>query len=218
MSHEIRTPLNSILGFSELLTDPDYDTEQKEAFAGSIINNGNHLLEVISDIIDISKIESGQVILSKKKFNGQEIITEIYNEFEFKAHLKNIDLRIDPSTINIDCMIESDRSKLKQVLINFVGNALKFTTEGSIEIGMKVSQSTVKFFVKDTGIGIPESLHGEVFERFRQLEDSSTRKYGGNGLGLTISKSLIELLGGTIGLDSEPGKGSTFYFTIPRNQ
>jgi len=113
-------------------------------------------------------------------------------------------------------MIESDRSKLKQVLINFVGNALKFTTEGFIEIGMKVTQSTVEIFVKDTGIGIPESLHGEVFERFRQLEDSSTRKYGGNGLGLTISKSLIELLGGKIGLDSEPGKGSTFYFTIPK--
>ncbi len=215
MSHEIRTPLNSIIGFSELLTDPDYDDEQKETFAGSIINNGNHLLEVISDIIDISKIESGQVILSKKKFNGLELISEIYDEFKLKAHLKNIDLRIDPSTSDINCLIESDRSKLKQVLINFVGNALKFTTEGSIEIGMKVTQSAVEFFVKDTGIGIHESLHGQVFERFRQLEDSSTRKYGGNGLGLAISKSLIELLGGTIGLNSEPGKGSTFYFTLP---
>jgi len=215
MSHEIRTPLNSIIGFAELLTDPDFDEEQKVEFVEHIISNGNNLLTVISDIMDISKIEAGQVVVVKKIFIGQKLIREVYNEFKFRALEKGIDLRIDTATTDEEYLIDSDKPKLKQVLINFVANAIKFTKEGSIEIGLKVNSESVEFFVKDNGIGIPAEHREQIFERFRQVEDSSTRKYGGNGLGLAISKSLIEMLGGTIGVESELGKGSTFFFTLP---
>ena len=150
-------------------------------------------------------------------FSAQKLINDVHNEYKFRAHDKGIELRIASATQEEDFSIYSDQVKIKQVLINFVGNALKFTDNGFIEIGMKVSDDLVEFFVKDTGLGISVAHREEIFERFRQVEESSTRKYGGNGLGLAISKSLIEMLGGTIGMESEPGKGSTFYFTLPRS-
>jgi len=217
MSHEIRTPLNSIIGFSELLTDSDFNDHEKEAFIASIISKGNQLPEIISEYIDITKIKTKQLFNTKRAFKGHELITEIYNDFKFKVLDKNIDFRICTSGNEPEVLIYSDKPKLKQVLINFVGNSLKFTSAGFIEIGMKAMESEIEFFVIDTGIGIHPSKHEYVFKRFYQLEDSQTRKYGGNGLGLTISKSIIELLDGRIGLESEPGKGSKFFFTIPRD-
>ncbi|MBW8332048.1 MAG: PAS domain S-box protein [Prolixibacteraceae bacterium] len=215
MSHEIRTPLNSIIGFAELLSDPDFELDERYEFASLISASGNNLLAIITDIMDISKIEAGQVAVNRSVFNARKLVNDVHNEYRFRAHDKGIELRIASETPDEECPIYSDQIKTKQVLINFVGNALKFTENGFIEIGLKVRNESVEFFVRDTGLGISVAHREEIFERFRQVEDSSTRKYGGNGLGLAISKSLIEMMDGTIGMESEPGKGSTFYFTLP---
>jgi PAS domain S-box-containing protein len=220
MSHEIRTPLNSILGFTELLSDPAIQTNanQRLEYARIINTSGANLLTIINDIIDISKIEAGQVHVRKSRFSAQELIISIWKEYGLKAQNKGIELKIDNALPEQNIEIESDAAKIKQVLINFVGNAIKFTEKGTVTIGMRVNGESVLFYVKDTGIGIPKEFHGHIFERFRQIEGSATRKYGGNGLGLAISKSLIELLGGSIGMESEEGKGATFYISLPERR
>jgi len=217
MSHEIRTPLNSIIGFSDLLLDPDFGQDQRDEFIRMIGASGNNLLNIINDIIDLSKIESGQISFKISRLSIQKLIGDIQKEYSYRAVEKGIELRLDPSTSNLkDIYFESDELRLKQILINFVGNAIKFTEKGYIEIGFRIEENRIEFYVKDTGIGIPEEYHEKIFERFRQVDSSYTRKYGGNGLGLAISKSLAELLGGEIWMESEVGKGSTFFFTIPK--
>jgi signal transduction histidine kinase len=215
MSHEIRTPLNSIIGFSDLLVDPFYDIDQYAEFANLIRMNGRNLLSIINDIMDLSKIEAGHVQVNKRLFSVNQLILDIHENCLFKAMEKGIELRIGRYP-QMEIFIESDETKLRQVLVNCVGNAIKFTEEGFVEIGIKTEEEFIQFHVKDTGIGIPVEFHEQIFERFRQVETGDTRKYGGNGLGLPISKSLVELLGGTIWMESEYGKGSTFYFNIPR--
>jgi two-component system sensor histidine kinase/response regulator len=215
MSHEIRTPLNSIIGFSELMTDADYDPSQQYEFARMIYVSGNNLLTIISDIMDISKIEAGQVNITKKMLSVNQLITNIQNEYSVKATEKGIEFRLDQSNPKEEVFIESDETKLRQILVNLVGNSIKFTEKGFIELGIKTIGDFVQFHVKDTGIGISCEFHDKIFERFLQVESTFTRKYGGVGLGLPISKSLVELLGGTIRMESELGKGSTFYFLIP---
>ena len=215
MSHEIRTPLNSIIGFSDLLLNPDFESIQHKEFAELINNSGNSLLYIINDIMDISKIEAGLVQLNKKVFPVQNLIAEIQSEYSFRAQNKNIELRLDPLNPIEEIFIESDENKIRQILINLVGNAIKFTEVGFIEIGLRTTDHMVRFLVRDTGIGISEEYHDKIFDRFRQVESSETRKYGGNGLGLAISKSLAEMLGGEIRIESTEGKGSTFYLTIP---
>ncbi len=217
MSHEIRTPLNSILGFSDLLTAPDLNTESRRDFANLINSSGNNLLTIINDILDISKIEAGQITLIKNVFSAYDLISEIQKEYSFRANTKGIQLIIKPRMDTRELIIMSDESRIKQVLINFVGNALKFTDSGYIEIGVDVISNNIQFYVKDTGIGIPKDYHDKIFDRFRQVEASQTRKYGGNGLGLAITKNLAELLGGRIWLESEPNIGSTFYFALPED-
>ncbi len=216
MSHELRTPLNSIIGFSDLILDPDFDFGQHLDFARLINGSGCNLLAIITDIMDISKIEAGQVQVKKRIFSVGQLVASIQKEYSFKAVEKGIVLRLDALNPVEDVCIESDETKTRQILVNFVGNAIKFTQKGSIEIGFKTTGDYLQFQVKDTGIGIPTEFHEKIFERFRQVESAHTRKYGGNGLGLPISKSLVELLGGKIWLESEQGKGSTFYFTIPK--
>lgn len=215
MSHEIRTPLNSIIGFSELLVDPDFDTYQHQQYAQIIIESGKNLLTIIDDILDIPKIEAGQLQIVNAKLDVRKLIDDIRKLFLLKTRKKGLELRLDPPNPQKELIIESDVSRLRQILINFVGNSLKFTNNGFIEIGVKKVGDFVQFHVTDSGIGIPKEFHEQIFERFRQVDQDHNRKYGGNGLGLAISKRLVELLGGAIWMESEPGKGSTFYFLVP---
>ena len=215
MSHEIRTPLNSIIGFSELISDPDFEPRQQLEFARMINDSGNNLLAIINDIMDISKIESGQVQLRKNVVSVNTLLTRIQKEYSFKSSQKGVELRLDPLNPKAEITVESDGDKLGQILINLVGNAIKFTENGFIENGFIVAGDFLQFHVKDSGIGISPGNHHQIFERFRQVESAYSRKYGGTGLGLPISKSLVEMLGGTIWVESVEGKGSTFYFTVP---
>ena len=219
MSHEIRTPLNSIIGFSELLGDADFPEDQKSEFIQHIISNGNNLLNVISDIVDISKIESGEIAIRNSKIQVVQFLDEIRSLHRINVEGKKLRLNLtcDESVIETDCAVFADKERVQQIFNNLISNALKFTSEGYIEMGCRQVGDSIEFHIKDTGIGIPAQYHQKVFDRFRQVEASYTRKYGGTGLGLAISKKLIELMGGEIWVESELGKGSTFYFTIPKS-
>lgn len=217
MSHEVRTPLNSIIGFSQLLAEPDFEEEQKDEFIQHIIKNGNNLLTIISDIMDISKLESGEIIFNKTQINAQKFISRIKEQFSFQAEANKLEFKLTLSETEKETVIFSDLERLSQIFSNLVSNALKFTPNGQIEIGYHSYDTIIEFYVRDTGIGIPIEYHDKIFERFIQVEGESTRKYGGNGLGLAITKNLVELMGGKIWLESEFGKGSVFYFTMPIN-
>lgn len=215
MSHEIRTPLNSIIGFSEMLTDPDYDSTQQFHIARIIQSSGNNLLNIINNILDISKIEAGQVQISRKLFTLNKLLVNIEKEYLFKSIEKGLDFIVDVPNPEMEIFILSDEGKIRQVLDIFISNSMKFTKKGSIHIGFNKQDDFIVFSVKDTGIGIPVEFHEKIFERFRQVEAVNTKTHGGNGLGLAISKGLVQLLGGSIWMESEKGKGSTFYFSIP---
>jgi len=215
MSHEVRTPLNSIIGFSELLADPDFEEEDKNEFIQHIVNNSNNLLTIISDIMDISKMESGLITIRKRQINVQKFISDIKNQFTFQAETKNLAFKLTLPDADEETVIFTDADRLGQIFNNLISNAIKFTANGTIEIGYQTKENLVKFYVSDTGIGIPAEYHDKIYERFRQVESEKTRKYGGNGLGLAISKNLIELMGGRIWFESELGIGSTFYFSLP---
>ncbi len=215
MSHEIRTPLNSIIGFSELLADSHFQIEEKDEFIGHIINNGNSLLNIISDIMDISKMESGMVKIRTKSVPVIKIATEIKMQFVRKFEEKGIDFRVEHENEFESIQVLADPERLNQVFNNLISNALKFTAVGFVQLGFSMAGNMLQFEVKDTGIGIPKAFHAKIFDRFSQVEISNSRQYGGNGLGLAITKSLIELMGGRIWLESEPGIGTSFYFTLP---
>jgi PAS domain S-box-containing protein len=215
MSHEIRTPLNSIIGFSEMLTDPDYDPTQQFHIARIIHSSGNNLLTIINNILDISKIEAGQVQIHKKLFSVNKLLAEIEKDYLFKSIEKGIDFIVDVPGSEEEVLILSDEAKVRQILDNFISNSLKFTKKGYIRIGYTTYDATIEFMVKDSGIGIPVEFHQKIFEHFRQVEAVNTRTHGGNGLGLAISKGLVNCLGGEIWMESEKGKGSAFYFSIP---
>ncbi len=219
MSHEIRTPMNSIVGFSSLLTDPGNTEELKEKYLNHIVNSTNSLMSLIDDIIDVSKIEAGQLKITKTECHVNELLTDLYSSFSNSNTNKNIELLLSFPEKGEDLKFISDPLRVRQVLTNLIGNALKFTESGSIEIGYnlhkKKKETFIEFYVTDTGIGIPENKLDMIFQRFSQIEDAHTKKYGGTGLGLTISQRIVEILGGTIGVKSEIHKGSTFYFSLP---
>ncbi|MBE9468535.1 MAG: PAS domain S-box protein [Bacteroidetes bacterium] len=219
MSHEIRTPMNSILGFSDLLKDQKIESKKRNDYVEIINRNGKSLLNIIDDIIDISKIESNQIKIYNSEYSLNLILLDLYSFFKvelLKQKKKNVDLRLNMGFDDLRSKIIIDGDRLKQILNNIIGNALKFTHEGYIEFGYElINNKIIKFYVKDTGIGIEKEKIDIVFYRFRQIEESNTRKYGGTGLGLAISKNLVELMKGRIWIESEIGKGSSIFFTLP---
>jgi CheY-like chemotaxis protein len=217
MSHEVRTPMNGILGMTELILDTDLTPEQRENIH-IVRTSAEALLTVINDVLDFSKIEAGRLELDETAFNLREFIDEVMRSFALPAHQKNLELACDVRS-SVPTICEGDPTRLRQVLNNLVGNALKFTERGEVvlEVDAPMPPSDGKvllhFVVRDTGIGIPLEKQKLIFDPFCQADSSTTRKYGGTGLGLTVSGRLVHMMGGEISVRSEPGKGSDFYFT-----
>lgn len=218
MSHEIRTPMTTVIGMSGLLADtPLSETQYK--YANAIKNSGNALLQIINDILDQSKLEVGMLEIEKSDFHLASLVDEIVGQFEYKIADKEITL-VKSISPDLPEGIFADQTRVRQILMNLVSNAVKFTSEGEIRIEVKPTKSEdgrimVHFSVVDSGIGISEEAISRLFQRFEQADNTITRKYGGSGLGLSISKNLAELMGGSIGVDSVEGKGSTFWFAVP---
>jgi len=215
MSHEIRTPMNGILGFSELLKEPMISGEEQEKYISIIQKSGVRLLNIINDVVDISKIEAGQMGTVMSETNVNEKIDYTYNFFKPAAEKKGIHLSCYKSLPLTQSIIKTDGEKLHAILTNLVNNAIKFTHEGSIEFGYKRKDLFLEFYIKDTGIGVSQAQKEIIFERFIQGGKLLTSNFEGTGLGLSISKAYTEMLGGKIWIESEEGNGSVFYFTIP---
>jgi signal transduction histidine kinase len=215
MSHELRTPLNAILGYTELIMDKIYgDVPEKiEEVLERLEKNGRHLLGLINDVLDLSKIEAGQLTLSLNDYSMQEVVHTVVNSVESLAEEKNLALRISVAS---DLTVgKGDEQRIAQVFLNLVGNAIKFTEEGEVKVEVTSSNSKFLVAVSDTGPGLSETDQQRIFEEFRQADSSSTKKKGGTGLGLAISKKIVAMHGGRIWVESSPGQGSTFWFTLP---
>jgi len=235
MSHEIRTPMNAIIGFSGFLNKPELSEEKRNSFIKIIINSTKQLLSIVTDILTISSVETKQEKVNIQKVCINNIIVDLLAIFKAQAFNQNISLYAKQQLSDSQSEIYTDSTKVTQILTNMISNALKFTHEGYVEFGYELIETNgrssvetcaemdglpsqqIQFYVKDTGIGISPDQKDKIFERFRQADLSITKKYGGTGLGLSISKGFTELLDGKIWVDSEPGKGSTFYFSIPYN-
>ncbi|NEW81388.1 MAG: PAS domain S-box protein [Mariniphaga sp.] len=215
MSHEIRTPMNGILGFAGLLKEPDLTSEETEEYIEMIEKSGARMLNIINDIVCISKIESGLMEISISKTNVNEQLQYIYTFFKPEAMQKGLQFNYINSLPTKKAIINTDKEKIYAIFTNLVKNAIKFTAKGAIEFGCNRKGEFLEFFVKDSGLGILKEQEQLIFERFRQGSESLSRNYEGAGLGLSISKAFVKMLGGRIWLVSEYGNGSTFYFTIP---
>lgn len=218
MSHEIRTPMNAILGFTDLILNDLINTEERYRYLRVIKNSGENLLNIINDIIDISKIESGQLKIKEEKFDLHALLDNIRNISQnlIAQEGKSIRFLVTHGAKEKHLPIMADPFRLHQVLLNLLTNAIKFTQEGTIEVGYSIrDKNTLLFFVKDTGQGIAPKFKNIIFERFRQIDETPIRKFGGTGLGLAITKSLIIMMKGKIWFESEPGKGTQFYVSLP---
>lgn len=219
ISHEVRTPMNAIKGFSQMLAFNNLSVRKRNDYINLIQDGCNNLTNLIDDIVDFASIESGQAKIEKKEFNPHPILEFLYDHYTneiVKREIENIILVYSNENRDDDIIINTDPSRLKQILSILIDNALKFTEKGKIEFGFTYpKQNEIQFYVRDTGIGIDEKYHNLIFERFRQIDEGTTKKYGGSGIGLSVAKNLVELLGGKIFLDSSPGRGTTFYFNLP---
>ncbi|MCB1825045.1 MAG: response regulator [Candidatus Competibacteraceae bacterium] len=217
MSHEIRTPMNGVLGMAELLRSTSLDAQQQR-FVDMILHSGHTLLTIINDILDLSKIEVGRLELELTPFDPRELVEETATLLAGRAHEKGLELLGD-LPLTLPASVRGDPLRLRQILVNLVGNAIKFTERGEIAIGLRVlahdsTTTRLRFEVRDTGIGIAPELQTKIFESFTQADGSTTRRFGGTGLGLAIAQRLVQLMGGEIGVDSTPGMGSRFWFTV----
>lgn len=215
MSHEIRTPMNGILGFADLLKQPELSSDIRQKYIGIIEKSGVRMLNIINDLIDISKVEAGQIEVLISESNINEQIEYIYTFFKPEVERKGMQLFFNNSLTAKESVVKTDREKMFAILTNLVKNAIKYSDKGSIELGYEKKDNYLEFYVKDTGIGIPKERQQAIFNRFVQADSSDTRAFKGAGLGLTISKAYVEMLGGRIWVESESGVGSQFYFTIP---
>ncbi len=215
ISHEIRTPLNAIIGFSGFLDQPDLSEEDRKEYIDIIFQSNNQLLTIINDILNISHIETGQTKLKITPVDINRMLKNLYRQFLPEAERKDLSFRIGKHRSDCKAIVETDESKLIQIMSNLISNALKFTGSGYVEFGYECRGDHVEFYVEDSGIGIAAEEQERVFDRFYQVDKTESRNYGGTGLGLPISKGFTELLGGRIWLKSEINRGSSFYFTIP---
>ncbi|RPI64406.1 MAG: response regulator [Ignavibacteriales bacterium] len=217
MSHEIRTPMNGILGFAELLKEPGLTGKEQQDYIRIIEKSGARMLNIINDIVDISKIEAGLMKLEIQESNINEQIQDIYTFFKPEVEAKGMILSFNTPLPTKEAILKTDREKVYAILTNLVKNAIKYSNTGIIEIGYNKRDGDLEFYVKDTGIGIPNNRHGAIFERFIQADIPGEWAQQGAGLGLSITKAYVEMLGGKIRVASQVGVGSTFYFTLPYN-
>jgi signal transduction histidine kinase len=213
--------MNGILGFSELLDDDGLTTEERRKFLDIINTNGQHLLSIINDVLDIARIDSHQLVVNNTNFDLHQMLDDLrisYENSKISMNKEHITILLEKEGNDAECILICDEVRLRQIFYNLLGNALKFTKTGFIKFGYNRLDSKLQFYIQDTGIGISKENQSLVFERFRQEEETYTRQFGGTGLGLSISKKLVELLGGEMWLESEQGVGTTFYFTIPYNK
>ena len=213
MSHEIRTPMNAIVGFSDLLMEDEGD--EKKQFAAIIQKCSTQLLKLIDDVLQLSRLQSEKMPVDNIGFKAAELVTDVYRMFNLPHLKKELDITISIPGQYEDLVMQSDAGKIRQVLTNFVANAMKYTLEGSVKLGFDLQNGFVEFYVTDTGIGIPEKEQQKIFESFYRSEQAISSAIEGTGLGLSIAKELVELMGGVIGVSSGPNKGSRFFFSIP---
>ena len=214
LSHEIRTPLNGIVGFSELLVKENRSEDKKKKYASIITKSSNQLISIVEDVIVVSDLETSAVPVLKADTEIKSVFEALKNDFNKKIK-GNVSLCFNNDAGNDNVIINTDRDKLYLALYKLIDNAIKFSEDGTVIVGYEIIQGKIKFYVSDQGIGIEKSLQEKIFDRFWQTEHGATRSYGGIGLGLTISKAYVELLGGTLHVNSEPGKGSLFFLVLP---
>jgi len=215
VSHEIRTPMNAIIGFSALLSEPDTTVDERNQYIDIIFKSGSQLLSIINDIVDLSNVETGQAKLNIKELNLNSCMRSLNEQFSYKGKSDTVSFNLKTTLPDKESLILTDSTKLIQILSNLINNSTKFTQEGTIEFGYSVTDGYLEFFVQDTGIGISPEFQEKIFERFFQIDSPLSRKYGGTGLGLSICKAYVELMGGKIWVDSRPGEGTIFRFTLP---
>ena len=215
MSHEIRTPMNGILGFAQLLRSKNVDSEKRNKYFEIIESSGQRMLNIIEELIDISKIESGQTDIQKEETDINKQLDDLYVFFKKETDKKNIQFHLHKNLDNANSTINTDKTKLSQILTNLIKNAIKFTDSGYINFGYTYKQNVLEFYVEDTGIGIDANAQEKIFKRFNRVDDKYGRDYEGIGLGLSIAKAYIDMMDGEIWYNSVEGKGTTFFFTLP---